>query len=92
MFDDGFKNFMATVDINFSLLGSEGYYRLLQGIGRHYDFLVSAKPALDAYRAKDTPTYDFKFLEIFTSAEMLDACLDTAESRLSGVQKTAFGT
>lgn len=90
MFNDGFKNFPATVDIDFSPLGAEGYYRMLQGIGRNFDAIVSSKPALDAYRAKDHPAYDFKFLEIFSNAEMLSACLGEAELRLSQARQSAF--
>jgi hypothetical protein len=91
MLDDGFKNFMATVDINFSPLGSEGFYRLLQGIGRHYKEIVAAKPAIDVFRAKDKPAYDFKFLEVFSDGELLDACLSEAPARLAQARKAAFG-
>jgi glycosyltransferase involved in cell wall biosynthesis len=92
MFNDGYKNFMATVDIDFSPLGAEGYYRLLQGIGRHYEDLIAVKPALDRFRASDTPVYDFKFLEVFTNNEMLDACLGEAKLRLSQARQSAFVT
>jgi glycosyltransferase involved in cell wall biosynthesis len=90
MFNDGYKNFPATVDIDFSPLGAEGYYRMLQGIGRHYDDLVTAKPALDAYRATDKPVYDFKFLEVFSDAEMFAACIDGAATVLGGIRSGVF--
>jgi glycosyltransferase involved in cell wall biosynthesis len=92
MFNDGFKNFPATVDIDFSPLGAEGYYRMLQGIGKNFDMIVSSKPFLDAFRAKDHPAYDFKFLEVFSNAGMLDSCIGEAELRLKEVRESAFGT
>jgi glycosyltransferase involved in cell wall biosynthesis len=85
-----FKNFPATVDINFSLLGAEGYYRMLQGIGRHYEDLIAAKPYLDAYRAADKPAYDFKFLEVFSNPEMFQQCIDEALSKLALVRDAIF--
>jgi glycosyltransferase involved in cell wall biosynthesis len=90
MFNDGYKNFPATVDIDFSPLGAEGYYRMLQGIGRHYEELVTAKPALDAYRATDKPVYDFKFLEVFSGAALFEQCLEGASAALAGVRATVF--
>jgi len=92
MFNDGFKNFPATVDINFSLLGAEGYYRMLQGVGRHYDEIIAAKPFLDAYRAKDKPAYDFKFLEVFTNTGTFQACIDETTSKLASIRESAFHT
>ncbi len=92
MFNNGFKNFPATVDINFSPLGAEGYYRMLQGIGRHYEELIVAKPALDAFRAQDKPAYDFKFLEVFSNNEMFNACVDEAGPRLADIRTSAFGS
>jgi glycosyltransferase involved in cell wall biosynthesis len=92
MFNDGFKNFPATVDINFSPLGAEGYYRMLQGIGRHYDELLAAKPLLDAYRAKDKPAYDFKFLEVFSNPGMFQTCVEDAASRLAPARSSVFPT
>jgi glycosyltransferase involved in cell wall biosynthesis len=89
MYNDGYQNFPATVDINFSPLGAEGYYRMLQGIGRHFDYITSVKPALDAFRAADKPEYDFKFLEVFTNAEMFGTCIDTAGTRLTEVRAQA---
>jgi len=90
MFNDGFKNFPATVDINFSLLGAEGYYRMLQGIGRHFDDLIAAKPFLDAYRAKDKPAFDFKFLEVFSNTETFQVCIDDAGLKLAEVRSMIF--
>lgn len=85
-----FKNFPATVDIDFSPLGAEGYYRMLQGIGKHYDDLVAAKPALDAYRSADKPVFDFKFLEVFSDPSVFEQCLEGASAALSGIRATAF--
>jgi len=90
MFDDGFENFPATVDINFSPLGAKGYYRMLQGIGRHFDDFIAAKPILDAFRAADKPAYDFKFLEVFSKSEVFQSCLEDAISRLSSARESAF--
>jgi glycosyltransferase involved in cell wall biosynthesis len=90
MYNDGYKNFPATVDINFSSLGAGGYYRMLQGIGRHLDYITSVKPALDAFKAADKPAYDFKFLEVFTSVELFDSCLDAVPSRLSDIRASIF--
>lgn len=90
MFNDGFQNYPATVDINFSPLGAEGYYRLLQGIGRSYEDIIKVKPALDAFRAKDKPLYDFKFLEVFSSVEMFQTCIDEAAARLALARASVF--
>jgi glycosyltransferase involved in cell wall biosynthesis len=92
MYNDGFKNFPATVNINFSSLGGQGYYRMLQGIGRHYEFIMAAKPILDAFRASEKPIYDFKFLEVFSNAEMFGLCIDAAQSRIAAARAVAFPT
>lgn len=92
MFNDGYKNFPATVDINFSPLGAEGYYRMLQGIGRHYDELIAAKQPLDVFRAKDQPAYDFKFLEVFSEVEMFNTCLDEVNVKLADIRAGVFQT
>lgn len=92
MYSAEYQNFPATVGISFSLLGSEGYYRMLQGIGKHYEYIMSVKPALDAFRASDKPEYDFKFLEVFSSGELFDACIAAADKRLVGARTQAFGS
>lgn len=91
MFASDCDNFSATVDINFSPLGADGYFRTLQGIGRHYDLIVTVKPALDAFRANDRPQYDFKFLEVFSVESLFSACINKAASRLADARKEAFG-
>jgi len=90
MFDDGFENFPATVDINFSPIGAKGYYRMLQGIGRHFGELVATKPALDAFRAKDKPAYDFKFLEVFSNVETFTKCIEESGPRLAQIRSAIF--
>ncbi|HUD19562.1 MAG TPA: glycosyltransferase [Patescibacteria group bacterium] len=82
MFDQDYQSFAATVAMNFAPLGNMGTYRMLQGMGKNYDMLVSAKPFLDLFRATDKPAYDFKFLEIFSNAKAFETCINSAASRL----------
>ena len=82
LFDQDYQSFAATVAMNFAPLGNMGTYRMLQGMGKNYDMLVSAKPFLDLFRATDKPAYDFKFLEIFSNAKAFETCINSAASRL----------
>lgn len=90
MFETDYKSFASTVSMNFSPLGMQGSYRMLQGIGRNLDQIAASKMKLDVFRATDKPTYDFKFLEIFSNTALFKTCLDQAVSRFSDVYKHAF--
>lgn len=82
MFDEDWKSFAATIAMNFSPLGSQGPYRLLQGIGKQMDMIVQSKAILDEFRFQDKPVYDFKFLEIFSDTEKFEACINQAGAKL----------
>lgn len=90
MFEDDYPAFAQTVAMNFTPLGSQGTYRMLQGIGLNYDLIVAMKPALDAFRAHDAPAYDFKFLEVFSKAKLFEACVGASKQKLSGARAATF--
>lgn len=81
MFDSDFATFATTVSMNFTPLGMQGSYRMLQGIGKNLDQIAASKMKLDYFRATDTPVYDFKFLEIFSNKEIFEECISQASDR-----------
>lgn len=83
MFDEDWQSFASTVAMNFAPLGSQGPYRMLQGIGKQLDMIVQSKKKLDEFRASDKPVYDFKFLEIFSNTALFDQSIDAAKARIS---------
>lgn len=83
MLEGDFPNFQKTVGANFTKLGTEGYYRFLQGIGQYLDFIVAAKPKLDEQKKQMVVAYDFKFLEIFSNTELFNKCISNALVKLS---------
>lgn len=90
MFDRDYPAFASTVAMNFVPFGNRSSYRFMQGIGKHAELLVAAKPILDAYRASDKPLYDFKFLEVFSQLKLFEECLGSAFQRLADVRNRAF--
>lgn len=90
MLEEDYHSFASTVSMNFTPLGAQGTYRMLQGIGRHYDLLVEVKPALDAFRATDRPEYDFKFLEVFFQSRLFDECIAHARARIAPFRSGVF--
>ncbi|HCM38233.1 MAG: Glycosyl transferase, family 2 [Candidatus Gottesmanbacteria bacterium GW2011_GWB1_43_11] len=88
MLEGDYPNFMATVKANFASL-PDGYYQMLMGIGKHLDFITKIKPTLDAERFKP-PTYDFKFLEVFTDQKLFTSCLSSARARLASIYTKAW--
>ncbi len=89
--EEDYHGLAASIAATFAPLGIEGYYRMLQGIGKHLDDITASKPILDEFRQKDKPVYDFKFLEIFSERTLLDRCLREAAKRLASVRQKAFG-
>ncbi len=87
MFDDMYKNFAHTVSANFEKFGKDGYYRIIQGIGKHIDFITKAKPIIDIQKTKMETLYDFKFLEIFSQKALYENCVHKAQQRLENVRK-----
>lgn len=77
--------FASTVAMNFMPFGNQGVYRFMQGLGKYAEFLVEAKPILDAFRASDKPAYDFKFLEVFSNEKLFADCISNARSRLAAL-------
>lgn len=90
MFENDYKSFATTVSMNFSPLGMQGSYRMLQGIGRNLDQIAASKMKLDVFRSTDTPIYDFKFLEIFSNAKVFEECVGASESRIVAVHRQIF--
>jgi GT2 family glycosyltransferase len=90
MFESDFSTFASTVSMNFSPLGMQGAYRMLQGIGRNLDQIAASKMKLDVFRATDTPVYDFKFLEIFSNAKVFEECVGSSESRIGSIHRGIF--
>ena len=85
-----YRNFMATVAANFSHLGKEGYFRLIEGIGRHFEEIVVAKSSLETFRTADKPAYDFKFLEVFSDEKLFTSCITEAPIKLTGIHTNVF--
>ncbi len=90
MFEADHPVFGTTVMASFSPLGDQGSYRMLQGIGRNLDQIMEAKKKLDVFRQSDHPTYDFKFLEIFSNQTLFEECIATVVTRISEAHKCAF--
>lgn len=83
LFDGGsYKNFENTVIANFKNFGDEGYYNILVGIGKHFDFTNNAKPILDRQKKNMKHIYDFKFLEVFSNESLFQDCVETAANRI----------
>lgn len=91
MFDRDYPAFASTVAMNFVTFGNRSTYRFMQGIGKHAELLVKAKPILDAFRAADKPVYDFKFLEVFSQVKLFEECIGSAAKRLEAVRAATFG-
>lgn len=83
MLDGDYPAFASTVAMNFMPFGNQGVYRFMQGLGKHADLLVQAKPILDAFRASDKPAYDFKFLEVFSNEKLFNDCIAKAAAKLA---------
>lgn len=90
MFDGEYENFNSTVAANFKQFGEENCFRLLQGIGKHLEFIAQVKPILDAEKKEMKIVYDFKFLEIFSNKELFEKCIKEAEVRLHEVREKVF--
>ena len=87
MFNGEYLNFIKTVAVNFQKQEDDGYYRLLEGIGRNIDFIIAAKPILDAFRKTDVPAFNFNFLEVFSDKKLLNTCIATAAARIAQSKK-----
>lgn len=88
--NDQCKNFIKTVAANFENFGEEGYYRIIEGIVQHFDFITQVKPILDKKKKEMKSLYDFKFLEIFSKKEIFEECIKQAKNRLVKIRKEAF--
>lgn len=82
MLEGDYPNFQKTVKANFTKLGDEGYFRLLQGIGKYLDFIIEAKAKIDRQKKTMKTEYNFKFLEIFSNKELFQECLQKAAEKL----------
>lgn len=90
IFDDKYQNFVNTVAANFEKFGRDGCYRIVEGIGKNFDFITEVKPIIDQGKKKMKAEYDFKFLEIFSDKKMFEICLGEAEARLKNTRKDIF--
>ncbi len=88
--DDKSKNFVKTVAANFEKFGKDGYYRIIEGIKNHYEFIKEAKPIIDRQKKEMKALYDFKFLEIFSEKELFEECIKKAENSLSKIRERIF--
>lgn len=88
--DDQYKNFINTVAADFGKFGRDGYYRIIQGIGKHLDFITQVKPIIDAEKKQMKALYDFKFLEIFSEKILFEDCVNKAENRLLKIREKIF--
>lgn len=88
--DDDNTNFAATVASNFETSGKNGFYRIIQGIGKNYDFICKAKPIIDKHRNTIKSKYDFKFLEVFSNQSLLKKVIEQSSSVLSEIRNTVY--
>lgn len=88
--DDDDKNFIKTVAANFASFGEEGYYRIIEGIKNHYDFITKVKPIIDKWKREKKALYDFKFLEIFSKRKLFEKCLQEALNKLKKIRQSAL--
>ncbi|MFH1855087.1 MAG: glycosyltransferase [bacterium] len=88
--DDKYENFIDTVAANFEKLGQEGYYRIIEGIGKNLDFICEMKPILEQTRKQMKPAYDFKFLEIFSEKNLFEECIEKAGKKIQDARKDIF--
>lgn len=83
------SNFKKTINANFAPLKEEGYYRILEGIYKYYDLLITSKDAIDKWKKKPRQ-YDFKFLEVFDNTQKLQNCINDAEKKLNKLREKIF--
>jgi len=74
---DSEDNFAETMNMIFSKFKKQGYFRVLQGIGKNIDFICKNKN-IKAKKAE----YDFKFFEVFSKKPLLEKALSRAEKKL----------
>lgn len=86
MLDGDYPNFSKTIAANFSPLGEASYWRMIQGIGKNINLIGQVEKLV----TKEQPLFDFKFLEIFSNMNMLNACIDQAVDRLKAIRSKAF--
>lgn len=88
--DDQYKNFINTVAADFGKFGSEGYYRIIEGIAKNLDFITQIKPIIDAKKKQMQALYDFKFLEVFSQEQLFKQCISQAKEKLLKIREKAF--
>lgn len=85
---DKYENFVKTISANFEDQGRIGYYRIIEGLLKNYDFICKMKSILDKEKNKKVkPEYDFKFLEIFSEKEKFINCIEKANKRIINLVK-----
>ncbi len=89
IFDNEYHNFAKTVRSNFKSL-PDGYYQIVQGIGKYLNFIVQVKPEIDRQKKQMKPKFNFRFLEIFSQEKLFQQCIHQAEKRISPARKILF--
>lgn len=90
MLEDTYKNFEVSIGSNFKQFGELGYARVVEGIGKYYDFITKMKPILDEQKKNMKPVFNFKFLEVFTDRNLFHKCIQEAKPKLELIRKEAF--
>lgn len=91
MLSGEFPNFFRTITANFATFGETAPVALFQGILQNIEFIAKVQPLLDQFRKTDQPTFDFKFLEIFSNQELLEQSLKAVSQKLDLVRQKAWG-
>lgn len=84
--DEKYRNFVSTIEANFKNL-PDGYYNIIQGIGKYLDFITQVKPKIDCQKKQMKSEFDFKFLEIFSEKKLFEQCIQQSEKKISSVRK-----
>lgn len=82
------KNFAHTLNVDFSKLGEDSYYRILQGIGENLDFIIKAKSLIDEQKKTMKAPYPFKFLEVFSDKELFTKCIQDSSKILYSLKNS----
>ena len=83
-------NFVKTVAANFKKFGDAGYFKIIQGITKHLDFITKVKAIIDTQKKNEKVKFNFKFLEVFSNKEMFEKCIIEAQDKLAKIRKKSF--
>jgi glycosyltransferase involved in cell wall biosynthesis len=89
-FEDDGLYFPKNLNKIFGKFDSMSHYRLIQGLAKHFNFIVKSKKEIDKQKKEMKPQYDFKFQEIFSNKKMLLKCIDEAQKKMKPIHKEVF--